>query len=167
MISVDEKLSVCVEEYCRAVSDARIPRAYRGILAALNLVKSTWETAHPADSVGALYQGYMDMSFIAFAPSELAGKRLKISLVFLHATGQFSLWLTAGNRTIQKSVSQSLRKISLGGYSLSVLEPGVDAIIAYDLPKPYLFDEPETLNRTLFAAAEAFASDMVSLVDKA
>ena len=105
----------------------------------------------------------MDMSFVAFAPAELAEKRLKISLVFLHLTGDFSLWRAAGNREIQKRVSASLRSVPLGQYSLSVLEPGVDAIIAYDLRKPYPFDEPEELNHALLAAAEAFTRDMIAL----
>ena len=163
MTNQAESLSCCIEEYCRAVAGVRIPRAYRGILASLTLFQTTWKSAHPADTVGALYQGYMDMSFVAFAPVPLAEKRLKISLVFLHDTGNFSLWLAAGNRDIQKRVSEALRRVPLGVYSLSTLEPGVDAIIAYDLPKPYTFDDPQTLNAALVAAAEAFARDMISL----
>ena len=156
-------LTACIEDYCHAVEDGRLPRAYRGILASLTLFQTTWKSAHPADTVGALYQGYMDMSFVAFAPAALAEKRLKISLVFLHDTGTFSLWLAAGNRDIQKRVSEALRSLPLGAYSLSTLEPGVDAIIAYDLPKPYTFDDPQALNTALVAAAEAFARDMISL----
>ena len=156
-------LTACIEDYCHAVEDGRLPRAYRGILASLTLFQTTWKSAHPADTVGALYQGYMDMSFVAFAPAALAEKRLKISLVFLHDTGTFSLWLAAGNRDIQKRVSEALRSLPLGTYSLSTLEPGVDAIIAYDLPKPYTFDDPQTLNAALVAAAQAFTRDMISL----
>ena len=163
MTNQTESLTACIDEYCRAVADGRFPRAYRGILASLTLFQSAWKSAHPADTVGALYQGYMDMSFVAFAPAALAEKRLKISLVFLHDTGNFSLWLAAGNRDIQKRVSEALRRVPLGTYSLSTLEPGVDAIIAYDLPKPYAFDDPQALNAWLVAAAEAFTQDMISL----
>lgn len=163
MTNKTESLSSCVEEYCLAVAAARIPRAYRGILATLTLFQSSWKNAHPADMVGVLYQGYMDMSFVAFAPAPLAEKRLKVSLVFLHDTGVFSLWLAAGNRDIQKRVSEALRRIPLGAYSLSTLEPGVDAIIAYDLPKPYEFDDPQALNASLVAAAETFTRDMIAL----
>ena len=163
MTNPTEPLTACIEDYCRAVADGRLPRAYRGILAALTLFQSAWKSAHPADTVGALYQGYMDMSFVAFSPAALAEKRLKISLVFLHDTGTFSLWLAAGNRDIQKRVSGALRSLPRGTYSLSTLEPGVDAIIAYDLPKPYTFDDPQALNIALVAAAEAFARDMISL----
>ena len=163
MTNPAESLTACIEEYCRAVAGVRLPRAYRGILASLTLFQSAWKSAHPADTIGALYQGYMDMSFVAFAPAVLAEKRLKISLVFLHDTGNFSLWLAAGNRDIQKRVSEALRRVPLGAYSLSTLEPGVDAIIAFDLPKPYAFDEPQTLNTALITAAEAFTRDMLSL----
>ena len=156
-------LTACIEDYCHAVADGRLPRAYRGILASLTLFQSAWKSAHPADTVGALYQGYMDMSFVAFTPAALAETRLKISLVFLHESGTFSLWLAAGNRDIQKRVSETLRSLPLGKYSLSMLEPGVDAIIAHDLPTPYTFDDPQALNAALVAAAEAFTRDMISL----
>jgi len=160
-----ESLGRCIDTYCAAVAEGDIARAYRGILSTLTQFKSAWETAHPADNVGALYQGYLDMSFVAVAPAALAEKRLKISLVFLHPEGVFSLWLIAGNRAIQKSVSDSLRPLPLGGYTLSKLEPGVDAIIARDLPKPYPFDQPEALQAFLMQAAEAFMADMIALVD--
>ena len=163
MTSELESLARCIEEYCRAVAGARFPRAYRGILSSLTLFQSAWKSAHPADAVGALYQGYMDMSFVAFAPVALAEKRLKISLVFLHDTGSFSLWLAAGNREVQKHVSEALARVPLGAYALSTLEPGVDAIIACDLPKPYAFDEPKALIAALVSAAEAFTRDMISL----
>ena len=158
-------LDRCVDVYCASVAQGDIARAYRGILSTLIQFKSSWESAHPADSVGALYQGYLDMSFVAVAPAALAENRLKISLVFLHPEGVFSLWLIAGNRAIQKSISDSLRRLPLGGYSLCKLEPGVDAIIARDLPKPYQFDQPDALNAFLMRSAEAFTADMIALVD--
>ena len=158
-------LGRCVDAYCAAVAQGDIARAYRGILSTLTQFKSTWEATHPADSVGALYQGYLDMSFVAVMPVALTEKRLKISLVFLHPEGVFSLWLIAGNRAIQKSVSDSLRPLPLGGYTLCKLEPGVDAIIARDLPKPSLFAPPEALQAFLMQAAEAFMADMIALVD--
>lgn len=166
MINESDSLSRCVDEYCQAVAQARLPRAYRGILSSLSLFQTVWKTTHPADAIGALYQGYLDMSFVAFTPVEFAHLRLKISLVFLHATGTFSLWLAAGNRAIQKRVSQMLRKVSLGQYELCDLEPGVDAIISIDIPKPYPFDDPDGLNRLLVAAAEMFTSDMISIVQQ-
>ena len=154
-----------VAAYCGAVSDGALPRAYRGILSALTSFKSAWEIAHPQDSVGALYQGYMDMSFVALAPAAFGPRRLKISLVFLHDEGVFTLWLTAGNRAIQAETSASLRGKPLGGYVLCALKPGVDAIISNTVPKPYTFDEPERLTARLVQEAEQFLGDMAALLE--
>lgn len=164
MKQTTKSLSDCIERYTTAVAQGDIASAYRGILSALTQFKSAWESAHPQDTVGALYQGYLDMSFVAVLPAALAEKRLKISLVYLHPSGTFTLWLIAGNRAIQKSVSDALRNVPLGIYALTKLEPGVDAIIALDLPKPYAFDEPEQLTKNLLQAAEAFLADMTALV---
>lgn len=106
------------------------------------------------------------MSFVAISPAALAKKRLKVSLVFLHEVGVFTLWLTAGNRTIQKTVSEALGRKPLGGYSLTNLEPGVDAIIAKEVARPYLFDEPAALTVHLLASAESFAADMTRLIEQ-
>ena len=163
-MSDPESLSAAIDSYCDIVAQGEFPRAYRGILAQLTQFQSSWEQAHPLDNVGALYPGYLDMSFIAFAPPELAKKNLKISLVFLHDSGTFTLWLIARNRGIQKSVSESLRGARLGKYTLTVLEPGVDAIIESALEKPYAFDDPDLLTARLVKSAETFASDMIRLV---
>lgn len=157
-------LGAAIDSYCATVAQGEFPRAYRGILAQLTQFQSGWEQAHPIDNVGALYPGYLDMSFVAFAPAELAKKNLKISLVFLHDSGTFTLWLIARNRTIQKRVSEALRAVPLGKYTRTVLEPGVDAIIESALDKPYAFDDPAVLTARLISAAEAFAGDMIALV---
>lgn len=161
-----QSLSQSIEDYTRAVSAGGFPRAYRGILAALTAFQTAWKQSHPADAAGALYPGYLDMSFVSFAPESLRQKRLKISLVYLHAEGVFNLWLAAGNRAIQAETSAALRGKQIGPYELSVLKPGVDAIIALDLPKPYAFDDPQRLTQSLMRAAEAFAADMVALLGK-
>lgn len=154
-----------IAEYCGAVNNGALPRAYRGILSALVSFKSAWEAAHPQDSVGALYQGYMDMSFVALIPAAFGARRLKISLVFLHDEGVFALWLAAGNRAIQAETSASLRGKPLGGYALCALKPGVDAIISRTVPQPYAFDEPEHLTARLVKEAEQFLGDMVALLE--
>jgi hypothetical protein len=158
-------LSKCITEYSRAVREDDLERAYRNILAALTDFKTGWETAHPADSVGALYQGYLDMSFVAVAPAVFGQRRLKISLVFLHAEGIFSLWLTAGNRAIQAETSAALKNKPLGTYALCPLNFGVDAIIACDVPPPYDFDDSAVLTAHLQRTAEAFLADMVALLE--
>ena len=162
-----EKLSLsnCIAAYCRAVREGDLPHAYRGILSALMAFKAGWEIAHPEDSVGSLYQGYLDMSFVAVAPAVFGARRLKISLVYLHESGVFTLWLTAGNRAIQAQTSQELAKKPLGSYSLSELKPGVDAIVSQDITPPYNFDEPERLTARLIDSAEQFLFDMKSLLE--
>ena len=84
MKQTTKSLSSCIDRYTTAVAQGDLTYAYRGILSALTRFKSVWESAHPQDTVGALYQGYLDMSFVAVLPAALAEKRLKISLVYLH-----------------------------------------------------------------------------------
>ena len=119
-----EPLNACVESYTRAVFAGDLPRAYRAILSTLSSFKAAWEAAHPKDTVGSLYQGYLDMSFISFASPALASERLKISLVYLHPQGCFSLWLAAGNRSIQADISARLRGKTAGQICAYRTPPG-------------------------------------------
>ncbi len=123
-------LSACIDTYTNAVALGDIAQAYRGILSALAQFKSAGETAHPQDTVGSLYQGYMDMSLWRLFPASFAEKRLKISFVFLHDSGTLTLWLSRRQSRDSKKAFRRHTCRSVGSYSLSVLEPGVDSIIA-------------------------------------
>ena len=77
MSGTDKPVAACVDAYTHALYAGELQRAYRAILSALTAFKSAWESAYPQDHVGALYQGYLDMSFVSFSPAFLAEKRLK------------------------------------------------------------------------------------------
>ena len=159
-----ESISDCVRTYTASLRSGDLPLAYRAILSALLSFRTAWQREHPQDKTGGLYQGYLDMSFVAVSPPRLANRRLKISLVYLHAEGRFSLWLAAENRAIQAEIWNALMGKNIGGDTLTSLRPGTDAIIEREVPPPYAFDEPDALTNRLMDAAEGFVRDMAALI---
>ena len=118
-----------IAEYTGQLSKGKIQRAYKGIMTFMAELKATLEQQYPDYSAGALYFGYMDMTYFAFTPPELKNKKLKIAIVYLHEQGRFEVWLAGNNRQIQAQFIEKLSKINTGGYNLSQVSPGVDSII--------------------------------------
>lgn len=163
----ENSLNGLVRDYTRRLADGRVQRAYRGVLAFMSDLQAGLEAQYPDHATSALYPGYLDMTYFAFTPADLKARRLKIAIVYLHAEGRFEAWLAGANRQVQADTARMLDGHDLGGYALSDIRPGVDAIIATVLDGQPDFDGAEALGRRLADGAMAFAHDMQSLLASA
>ena len=134
-----------VQEYTQQLAKGSIQKAYRGIMAFMSDLRSDLERIHPDFSVTSLYFGYMDMTYFAFTPSDLKAMKLKIAIVYLHEENTFEVWLGGVNRKIQAEYIKLLSDKDLGEYTLSKVEPGVDAIVFTQITDHPDFDHPEEL----------------------
>ena len=157
------------QSFCRytaSLSDGELQRAYKGILTYMSSLQTQLSERFPACAGGALYQGYLDMTYFALTPPELREKKLKIALVYLHSEARFELWLAANNRALQAEAAKRLSALPLGNYHVTAPAPGVDAIIetiALDSPN---FDFQDQMTETLSSAFASFAADMLKLAAK-
>jgi hypothetical protein len=153
-----------IEHYNQQLSLGHIQKAYRGIMEMMSQLKITWDNQHPETPSGALYAGYMDMTFISVKPAVLTDMDVRVSIVYLHEIHTFELWLVARNRKIQSQIHNQLKTKELGQYTLSVLGPGIDSIIAMTcIPNPD-FDNTEKLITEIIEKTQYFISDMTNLV---
>ncbi len=155
-----------IREYTQQLATGNIQKAYKGIMTFMSDLRSDLERKHPDFSVTGLYFGYMDMTYFAFTPSDLKALKLKIAIVYLHEENSFEVWLGGANRQIQAEFIQLLSDKDLGGYTLSKVEPGVDAIIATQLISQPDFDHPEELKALIEATTLAFIKDIRRFVIK-
>ena len=159
-------LQQAVARYTSALSDGEFQRAYKGILSYMAALQAALTARFPACATGALYQGYLDMTYFALTPPALRDKKLKIALVYLHAEHRFELWLAANNRALQAETAQKLAAVPLGKYRLTNPAPGVDAIIETVATGEPDFDRLDALTETLAQAFEAFSNDLLTLVNR-
>lgn len=159
-----EPLNSHIREYTAQLGKGQIQKAYRGIMAFMSDLKSDLERHHPASATGALYIGYMDMTYFAFTPPCLRQLKLKIAIVYLHEENRFELWLAAANRQVQASVINQLSNRDIGRYALSQVQPGVDAIIASAIATHPDFDSPDELKQLIETETIKFSKEMVSLL---
>jgi hypothetical protein len=120
---------------------------------------------YPDYAAGALYFGYMDMTYFSFTPPDLKEKNLKIAIVYLHEENRFEVWLAGSNRKIQAEYIALLSKRNIGRYSLMQIQPGVDAIIAEIIIDQPDFDDPADLKRQIGFSVGKFVTDIVAMID--
>lgn len=155
-----------IYEYQKQLKMGVIQKAYKGIMTSLSGIRSHLEKAYPDFSVSALYFGYMDMSYFAFTPPALKDKNLKIAIVYLHEQGRFDIWLSGGNRKIQKEWVKRLKNKDLGEYALSLVEPGIDSIVEGILVSAPDFDDLTALAKQIEDGALVFVEKMKTLTDE-
>jgi len=155
-----------IAEYTEQLSKGQIQRAYKGILTFMTELKATLEHEHTDYAAGALYFGYMDMTYFAITPPVLKNKKLKIAVVYLHEQSRFEVWLAGNNRQIQAQVIEQLSNKDLCGYTLSQMSPGVDSIIESILVEQPDFDKPDELKKAIETKTNKFTTDMITLLSE-
>jgi hypothetical protein len=154
-------LSQHIKHYNHQLNLGHIQKAYRGIMEMMSQLKITWDNQYPEIPSGALYAGYMDMTFISVKPAVLSDVDLRVSIVYLHESHTFELWLVARNRKIQSRIHDQLKKKELGRYTLG---PGIDSIIAMICTADPDFDNVEELIKEIIEKTQHFIVDMAGLV---
>lgn len=159
-----ESLNLEIKEYQHQLSKGHIQKAYVGIMTFMTSLKSYLHKKYPDHATSTLYLGYMDMSYIAFTPSHLKEKKLKIAIVFLHKVCRFEAWLVGANRKIQSKVINRLSNQNIENYKLSRVSPGVDSIIETILVEQPDFDMPNALIKQIEEKTIGFIDDMTTLL---
>jgi hypothetical protein len=117
-------LNDAVREYTAQLGLGHIQKAYRGIMSFFSDLKADLERKYPDYSTGAVYPGYLDMTYFAFTPPSLRSSKLKIAVVYLHEEGRFELWLAGNNRRTQAEVGRLLGQKGTGRYNALRAAPG-------------------------------------------
>jgi hypothetical protein len=161
-----DSLNDCIQYYTTQLNKGQIQKAYKGIMTFMSDLSKYLEARYPDYTAGALYFGYMDMTYFAFTPPALRNRKLKIAIVYLHKEGRFEAWLGGNNRTIQSEYIDLLRKRGTGKYKLSEVKPGVDSIIESILVEQPVFDSLEVLRKQIETKLMEFVSDITTFLSE-
>lgn len=157
-------LNEYVIAYQKQLQEGKIQIAYKGIMSFMGNLKSYLSDMHSDYLVGALYFGYMDMTYFAVTTTELKDKQLKIAVVYLHQENCFELWLSATNKKIQAQYIDKLKDKDLKGYQLSVSQPGIDSIIESRIIDHPNFNELINLKVELDKLTQKFIEDINEMI---
>lgn len=153
-----------VAEYTRQLQKGQIQQAFKGIMTFMSGLRKTIGKTHPEYSLGAVYFGYMDMTYFALVPEALKKKNLKIAIVYLHEQNKFEAWLAGGNRRVQAEYIGQLKQTKLEKYQLSQVSPGVDSIVEYCLVEQPDFNRDQELMEQIQSRVDEFIRDILPLL---
>jgi hypothetical protein len=162
-----ESLNQEIQEYRLQLQKGYLQKAYKGIMAFMSELKTMLGKKYPEYIAGALYLGFMDMTYFAFTPPSLKTKNLKIAIVYLHEEGRFEGWLGGINRKIQAEYIRLLSQKQHGNYTLSRVQPGVDSILESILVDDPDFDHPEELKQQIESKITLFIQDVTIISNEA
>jgi hypothetical protein len=161
-----DSLNEQIREYTIQLGNGHIQKAYKGIMTFMSDLRAYLEGKYPDFTAGALYFGYMDMTYFAFTPSELKNRKLKIAIVYLHEECRLELWLAGSNRQIQADYIELLSRKNIGGYSLSQIHPGIDSIIAASIVERPDFDDAEGLKKQIEEKTMEFVNNITIILNQ-
>ena len=142
MTSLNEYIS----RYRAEMQKGDVPRAYRGIIDFMLMLRTHLRKKYPELSVsGNFYQGYMDLTFFTLVPVTFEGHQLKIVLVFNHKRIAFEAWLSAVNKEVQEKYLELFRKGTWLDYRIPFSPQDSDSILECDLTTDPGFDQQDLL----------------------
>lgn len=154
-----------IHGYTKHVEEGEIKAAYQGLMEYLSGLRRELKEKRPDYNVASsFYQGKMDLSFFSFSPDFFRERNLKISLVYLHDTGQFEAWLNGRNKEIQMEYKSLLKKKDLGRYLKSVGKKNRDSIVSSVLISNPNFDHQIELTNGIIDGLSSFIVDMEVLL---
>lgn len=160
-----ESLNNLISEYTDLLKKGMIQKAYKSIIDFMSGLKTYLGKKHYDYTISSLYLGYMDMTYFAFTPDVLKNSKLKIAIVYLHEESRFELWLAAANRQIQADYIDLFSEKDIGSYTLSKIEPGVDAIISAIIVEEPDFENEDELRYKIEIATLEFIEDMIKFLE--
>ena len=109
-----ESLNEYLKEYKRQIEKGDIQKAYKGLMEYVMDLRIQFKNKYPDYIVsGSIYYGCMDMTFFNFFPDSLKKRNLKVTIVFIHDTFSFEVWLAGYNKSVQTEYLELFKKNNL------------------------------------------------------
>lgn len=154
-----------IDLYTRSLQSGLQERAYRLIFSFFCNLQTQLQQQYPQAKVSSLYQGYLDMSYLALVPPRLEQLGLKLAIVYVHANKGFEFWLAARNRGLQDSWREKLRNKVYAPYFLVEKGPGIDAIVSIGLEGNLSFGNQHALITRLCDTLDLMLTDLEKLLN--
>lgn len=155
-----------MKEYRKQMERGVIKEAYRGLMEYLMNLRLYFKNKYPNYFVGALYEGYMDMTYFSFSPQSLKDRKLRIAIVFIHNTVRFEVWLSGYNKVIQTKFWKLFKESNWDKYHIVPTTKGVDSILEYILVENPDFSDLDNLTEQIEKGTLKFVKDVENFLSK-
>ncbi len=160
--------STSIQEYKKQLAKGAIQEAYQGLMKYFRDLRTHFEHNYPEYAVsGSIYYGYMDMTYFALFPEALKRRWLKISLVFVHDTFRFEVWLSGANRKTQVKYAKLIKESGWDKYHQASSPARVDYVVDHVLVSDPDFGDLDALTGQIESGTRAFIADVEGFLSKA
>src|SRR5690606_33982036 len=98
-------------------------------------------------------------------PYELKARKLKIAVVFIHATCHFEVWLSAVNKQVQARYWDFFKQSGWDKYRLVPFIQGADSILEQVLDDHPDFSDLDALTRKIESGTVDFINDVIGFLN--
>ena len=163
-----ESLHELITEYKAQMGKGRIQAAYRGLMDYIMSLRLHLQGKYPGYAVsGAIYPGYLDMTYFSFTPTSLKKLKLKIAIVFIHETCRFEVWLAGANKKVQAQYWELFKEKEWENYRVPSPAKGVDAIMESVLVADPDYRDLDTLTRQIETGTLSFIKNVEDFLNRA
>ena len=155
-----------IKEYKKQLGRGVIQKAYQGLMKYIMDLRTHFCKDFPDFAPGNVYYGYMDMTFFPISPKSLKSRKLKIAIVFVHATIKFEVWLAGYNKQIQTKYWNLVKESNWNKYRIPAAIKGVDSIIEYTLAENPDFVDLDGLTKQIERGTLDFINDIEDFLSK-
>ncbi len=153
-------LQESITEYRKQLAKGIIQNAYKGLLEYVMDLRTHFVKEFPDLLPGAVYHGYMDMTYFPVFPRTLKNLKLKIAIVLIHDKMRFEVWLVGYNKQIQSKYWKLFKENEWGKYRIPSTIKGADSIIEYTLVENPNFNNLDVLTKQIKDGTLAFINDI-------
>ncbi len=161
-----DSFSEHMKEYRKQMMRGVIKEAYKGLMEYLMNLRLHFKNKYPNYFVGALYEGYMDMTYFSFSPQSLKDRKLRIAIVFIHDAVRFEVWLAGYNKEIQTKFWKLFKESHWGKYHIVPTTKGVDSILEYILVENPDFSDLDNLTEQIEKETLKFVKDVENFLSE-
>jgi hypothetical protein len=150
-----------IPHYREQLQQGAVQAAYRGIMQHIMDLRTHFKNHYPDYTAsGALYYGYMDMTYFPLFPPSLKERQLKIAIVFLHEAFRFEVWLAGVNKQVQSKYWKWFRDSEWNRYRLVSDVHCADSILEHVLVEAPDFKDLDILTQQIVSGTLTFISDV-------
>lgn len=155
-------LNESIKIYTELLGNHDIQTAYKGIMDFFGYLRVSFTKKYPQYEIGSLYQGYMDMTYFSITTDRLKARGLKVAIVYLHAQGDFEVWLSARNRSMAKAFEPFFSKDDIQKLNVFHDVENLDAIVERKIVEFPDFVSKDDLAKLILQETERF---VIALLD--
>jgi hypothetical protein len=159
------RFDIYVAEYRKQLEKGEVVAVYKGLMEYFAQLKLQLEKNHPDYFLSSgIHEGQMDYTYFYFCPKTLRQQKLKVVILFTHATFNFQVLLAGYNKVVQAKYWKLLKENGWNKHPIALSTRGVDYITQRTLIDKPDFSNLDVLTNQIEAGALAFIKDVESFL---